>query len=136
MAYTSYDRYLETKILTAEPVELVRMLYRGALEAAGAARQHLRDGAIRERSREISRALSIIDELARSLDHQYGGEISRNLSALYAYLQTRLVDANVGQVDAPLAEVEQILATLLEGWSAISVSAGEPLRREAVTVSA
>ncbi len=40
-----YNRYLEAEVLNADPLKLVRMLYRGAIEAAGAARGHLTPGA-------------------------------------------------------------------------------------------
>jgi flagellin-specific chaperone FliS len=31
---------------------------------------------------------------------------------------TRLVESNAQQIDAPLAEVERLLTTLLDGWKA------------------
>ena len=95
------------------------MLYRGAMEAIGAARAHLASGAIRERSNQIMRAWRILDELAQSLDHQRGGEISPALARLYAYMQTRLIEANARQADAPLAEVEALLGTLREAWQSV-----------------
>ena len=36
MTNTTHDRYLETQVLHADPVQLVNMLYRGAIEAVGA----------------------------------------------------------------------------------------------------
>ena len=64
MAYS--NRYLETEVFSADPVKLVCMLYRGAIEATVAARRHLKAGEIRERSRQIMRALTILQELSRS----------------------------------------------------------------------
>jgi flagellar protein FliS len=113
--YSNFDKYLETEVFSADPVKLVCMLYRGAIEATAAARRHLQARQIRERSRQIMRALAIVRELSRSLDPQYE-EISRPLRELYAYMQTRLLEANAKQIDPPLAEVEQLLSTLLEGW--------------------
>jgi flagellar biosynthetic protein FliS len=55
--------------------------------------------------------------LSHSLDPKYE-EISRPLRELYAYMLTRLVEANAKQADAPLAEVERLLGTLLDGWKA------------------
>ena len=121
-AYTNFDRYLEAEVFSADPVKLVCMLYRGAIEATSAARRHLKAGEIRLRSREILRALAILRELSRSLDPQYT-EISRPLGELYAYMQTQLLAANSKQIDAPLAEVEQLLSILLEGWKAASPAA-------------
>ena len=113
---------METEVLSADPVKLVCMLYRGAIEATAAARRHLKAGEIRERSRQIMRALAILRELSRSLDPHYE-QISRPLRDLYAYMQTRLLAANSGQIDQPLAEVEQLLTTLLEGWKDATPSA-------------
>ena len=38
MAKTEYDRYLEAEVLSADPVKLVWLLYRGAMDAVRAAR--------------------------------------------------------------------------------------------------
>ena len=123
MAYTHYDNYLETEVLAADPLKLVNMLYRAAIDSVGAARRHLAGGEIRERSRKIVKAWEIVHELRRSLDRERGGEISRSLADLYAYLQRRLIEANAQQKDAPLAEAERILTTLYEGWLAVSAAA-------------
>ena len=48
-----------------------------------------------------------------------GGAISRGLVELYAYIQTRLIEANSRQIDPPLAEVEQLLGVLQEAWRAV-----------------
>jgi flagellar protein FliS len=114
MASSSYDKYLETEILSGDPVQLICMLYRGAIESTSAARRHLKAHEIKDRSRQVMRAYAILRELSRSLDPQH--EISRPLRDLYAYMQARLLDANAQQADPPLAEVEQLLSTLLEGW--------------------
>ena len=123
MANTIYDAYLEAEVLSAAPVKLVTILYRAAIDCVGAARLHLKAGAIRERSRQITKASEIIRELTRSLDHSQGGEISRSLAELYAYMQAQLIEANAQQIDPPLAEVEKLLSTLLEAWrAAVSVT--------------
>jgi flagellar protein FliS len=111
--------YLEDEILNADPVKLVQMLYSGALDATGAARQHLASGAIRQRSRQIMKAWEILFELRSSLDQQQGGEIGRWLTGLYAYMQGRLMEANTQQSDAPLAEVESLLSTLGDAWQGV-----------------
>lgn len=114
MPYSNYGKYLETEIYSADPVERVCMLYRGAIEAAAAARRHLKAREIPQRSRQILRAHAILTELARALDPQY--EISKPLAGLYDYMRKQLLEANAKQIEPPLAEVEQILSTLYEGW--------------------
>jgi flagellar protein FliS len=129
MAYTTYDRYLETEVLSADPIQLVNMLYRGALEAVSTARIHLAARAIAERSGRIMKAWDILHELSTSLDRAQAPELSSRLAELYAHMQQRLIDANVQQADAPLAEVETLLITLSEAWQTVQTSA--PRAREA-----
>jgi len=126
-----HDRYLEEAVLGADPVRLVELLYRGAIDALRAARKHLAEGRIRDRAREINRAWGILQELMQSLDHSQGGEISRRLAGLYAYMQTRLLEANSKQSGAPLEEVEALLGTLSEAWLAArqSVAPAAPVHR-------
>jgi flagellar protein FliS len=123
MAYNTFDRYLEAEVLNADPVKLIQMLYRGALEAIAAARRHLAEGAVAERSRQILRAWEILNELRRSLNRTQGGEIGLRLAELYGYMQQRLMDANAQQSDAALAEVETLLGTLHEAWREVRAPA-------------
>ena len=118
-----YSQYLEAEVLSADPIKLVTLLYRGALDAVASARAHLKNGDIRQRTRRINQAYEIIFELIHSLDHSVGGEISRNLARLYAYMQSKLLEANSQQIEPPLIEVETLLTTLAEAWKA--VPAGE-----------
>jgi flagellar protein FliS len=132
MPGTAQDAYLESRVLTAEPLELVRMLYRAAVDTTRRARAHLAGGRIAERSREICRALALISELSVSLDHTRGGALSARLAELYDYLQRRLLEANARQTAEPLAEVERLLATLLAGWEQVSTaseSQSSPVRK-------
>jgi flagellar secretion chaperone FliS len=116
MSHNGHDAYLEGRVLSADPLELIRLLYGGASNAVRQARRSLADGDIAGRSRAITNAYDILAELAGSLDHTRGGEIAGRLLALYDYLQRRLIDANVQQADGPLAEVLGLLATLSEAW--------------------
>jgi flagellar protein FliS len=111
--------------MSADPVKLVGILYRAAIESTAAARRHLAAGNIRERSRQIVRAWGILQELSRSLDPKAGGQVVVALAQLYPYMQARLIDANIRQIDPPLAQVEQLLVTLLEGWSSVSLPPAE-----------
>ena len=115
MAYA--DSYLESKVLGATRVELVRILYRSAIESVGQARQHMQRGDVRARWRHITKAWDILAELNRAIDHMQGGELSRSLSELYAYMQHRLIEANTRQSEDPLVEVERLLHTLAEAWN-------------------
>jgi len=113
------DAYLESKLTAADPIELVRMLYEGAIQSIGEARRQLNAGDIRARSGAITKAAGILAELVSSLDHERGGEIAKRLNCLYDYMLQRLADANREQVEAPLIEVAGLLASLDQAWAGI-----------------
>lgn len=138
---TAQEAYLENRVLSADPLELVRLLYQAALTAVRDARQALVAGEIAARSRAISKACEIVIALNSALDHSRGGEISQRLAALYDYILRRLLDANLQQSDAALAEVLGLLSTLAEGWAEARVpseasAAASPWAAPAEPVSA
>ncbi|MFB3776023.1 MAG: flagellar export chaperone FliS [Bryobacteraceae bacterium] len=121
MAASAYDAYLESRVLSADPLELVRILYRVAIDRIREAREYLEKGDIAGRSKAISVASQALTELRTSLDHEQGGEVSRRLAQLYDYIQWRLVDANYHQAAGPLDEVLGLLTTLSEAWNSIRI---------------
>src|SRR5262245_43272704 len=109
MTRNPHDAYLESRILSAEPVELIRLMYQACTRAVRDARHYLASGEIAERSRSVSKASEILLELAGSLDHERGGEVSQKLVRLYDYMQRRLIEANFRKSDEPMAEVLGLL---------------------------
>jgi flagellar protein FliS len=126
MPQTAYDAYLESRIDSAAPLQLVRLLYQGAMDAVRTARRQLAAGDIAGRSRAISRAFEILVELNGALDPARGGEIAGRLARLYDYMERRLLEGNARQIDEPLAEVLGLLSTLEEAWQAIAEPALQP----------
>lgn len=127
--YHAHDAYLESRVTSAEPVELVRMMYQACMAEIREARRELAAGDIAKRVQHISKACEIVMELTASLDHERGGEISLKLLHMYDYVQRRLVEANLRKSDAMLAEVLDLLATLLEAWDGVKVQT-QPERPE------
>jgi flagellar secretion chaperone FliS len=119
MATSAHDTYLESRILAADPLELVRVLYRLAIDNVREARENMEKGDIPARAKAISTASQAIGELHGSLDPAAGGEIARRLAQLYEYMQRRLLEASLRQSVEPLNEVLGLLSTLSEAWQAI-----------------
>ncbi len=130
--YSGITTYFESGILTAEPVELVRMLYRGAIDAVEQARENLRAGEIAARSAQLTKAGAILAHLAFSVNLEIDPVLGRNLIELYDYMQRRLLRANLEQAEGPLAEVSQLLSTLLEAWAQSGPREPQPVRDEPV----
>ena len=115
------NRYYEETILNADPIDLIRLLYQKAISCIEDARVHLREKRIAQRSAAINRAYMVVAELIASLQPEAAPEISGQLRRLYAYIQQRLLDANLQQAEEPLIEAWGLLTTLEEGWAGAAV---------------
>ncbi|WP_338765787.1 flagellar export chaperone FliS [Massilia sp. METH4] len=111
---------LETGVAAASPHKLIVMLYDGAIVALINAANHMKAGNIEGKGKAISHAIQIIDNgLKASLDKEVGGEIARNLDALYEYMSARLLTANLQNQVEILDEVRGLLTDLRETWKQI-----------------
>lgn len=120
-AYAKVD--IETGVTSASPHKLIVMLFDGALVSVSTAIKHMKAGNIPAKGLAISKAIMIIDSgLRASLDKKVGGEIAEGLDALYEYMGSRLLQANLkNQVDI-LEEVQRLLTDLRGAWNAIGDS--------------
>ena len=111
--------YFESSILTASPVELVRLLLRRAVADVQHARERLREGDIAARAEAISHAAEVLTELICALDEQSAPVYAANAKRLYAYILERLLEGNCRQEDQPFAEAEGLLADLASAWESM-----------------
>ncbi len=114
-------RYREVAVKTANPLQLVVMLYDAAICSIQEARAHMDRKDIAGRSRAINRCISVISELQSCLNHQAGGQIASSLDRLYDYMKRRMFKANVEQSVQPLAEVEILLENLRSAWGELAL---------------
>lgn len=114
------SRYREVEVTTANPVQLVVMLYDGAIAALKEAQEHIRKNNIAARTRCANRAVGIISELQASLNFRYGGTIALSLDQLYGYMKQLVFQANVEQRCEPLAEVAGLLENLRAAWCTVA----------------
>ncbi len=114
--------YRTTEVASRTPLELVVMLYDGAIRFIGVARDAIGRGDIQGRSTAISRALAIISELQSTLDVQRGGDMAASLDDMYRYLTERLMAATLKNDVAPLDESRRLLETLRDAWHTIAVN--------------
>jgi flagellar protein FliS len=115
---------LETGVGTASPHKLIVMLYDGALVAVMSAQTNMKAGNIAAKGAAVSKAINIIDNgLRAALDKKAGGQIADGLDALYEYMSTRLLQANLNNQPELLDEVHGLLSGLRETWNAIGTPA-------------
>ena len=118
------EAYYQTHVQSRSPLELVVMLYDGALRFVALARSALERKDIRARQQAISRALAIMSELQSTLDMEKGGEIAVSLDALYVYINGRILEGASKQNLGALDEAAHLLTTLRDAWSGIAQPGG------------
>jgi len=112
--------YRRVESESRSPLELVVMLYDGALRFLDEARAAHARHDLRARGRAISKTLAIIGELQNTLDMEKGGAVAEQLDNLYGYINSRLIDVTVKQDIAACDEVHKLLSTLRNAWSQVS----------------
>lgn len=111
---------VETSMTTLDQHQIVNLLYEGFLQAVNEARGALARGDVLAKCNAVNRALRILTEgLGTALDRQDGGELARNLSALYDYCMYRLTEANARNDDTLFKEVHGLIEPIAQSWKAI-----------------
>lgn len=114
--------YRRTEAQSRTPLELVVMLYDGALRFSKDARDAIVRRDIARRAQSISRMLDIVSELQSTLDMDNGGEIASSLDRLYVFVRDRLLEASFAQDVRPLDDAVRVLTTLRDGWAQASAN--------------
>ena len=128
---------IETGVISASPHKLIVMLFDGAIVSISNAVQHLNAGDISAKGQSISKAISIIDNgLRASLDKKAGGEIAISLDALYEYMTSRLITANLNNQVEHLIEVQNLLRDLRSAWEAIAPTPAPTIEKPMVNYDA
>lgn len=121
MAYpnSSVQQYRKSAIDGASPLQLVIMLYDGAMRFLNAAKVAMEEGNLHKQNEMCIRAQDIVTELISCLDTKQGGEIATNLFALYTFVFDRIVQGNIEDTPIYLDQATKVLSDLRESWSQI-----------------
>lgn len=115
--YSQVNSY--TRVMEADPHQLVQMLLEGAVGRIAVARGLISHGDKARKGEVIGQVISIVGGLHSSLDMEAGGEISSNLDALYAYIERQLMRANLENSVEILDEVVSLLREIDAAWVSI-----------------
>ena len=115
-ALQAHREYLESRILTAHPVEIVNMLYHVAIDNVEMSIAHLKSGDRFARSATVTKAQLAVDELILALDHSVDAPFMHTLVDLYQYVLQQLITGHVRQSETAFREALSILTTLSSAW--------------------
>jgi flagellar protein FliS len=111
---------VETSVDSANPHNLVCLLFAALQQAIGRARWGMERGDIGVKVKQFGIAIRILEEgLKAPLDLDKGGEIGANLEDLYDYCVIRLVQGNARNDASVLDEVSRLIEPIASGWKQI-----------------
>lgn len=122
--------YRKTNVMTANPKRLIIMCYEGAIENLKISKQKYIEQDYDGRSKALSKAQDIINELVCALDFEKGGAIAMSLDSLYNYMLRRIIHADVNKDVTPIDEIIGMLYELKSAWEEVLYKPGNEIKSE------
>ena len=111
--------YRNVQIETADRLQIVILLYEGAIEFIKKAQDCIKNKDIPAKNLYVSKAQDIILALNDSLNMKAGGEIAQNLRRLYLFMNRYLLECSFQNNEKKLERLIKMLKRLKEAWVAI-----------------
>jgi flagellar protein FliS len=115
--------YRETRVKTASPGQLIVMLYDEAIKQADIAIALLgpeskpKPESIERINAALGKVQDVVTELMASLDFDAGGDLAKDLFALYVWFGREILEANIRKEVGRIESVRNSLAQLREAWA-------------------
>ena len=119
------NQYKRSNIETAGKLDLIIMCYEKTIQCLRQAKDHIKGKEFEKKVRKVQKAMDIISALQGCLDIEKGGEIARNLDAIYTYLNRRILLGDIRRDLSIFDECVRILDELKSAWKEISSSEGQ-----------
>jgi flagellar biosynthetic protein FliS len=115
----AYRDYIESRVLSAHPVEIVHQLYQVAIDNVETAIFFLKSGDNFGRSRAVTKAQAAVHELLAALDPTASASMCRNLAELYDYVLREIIAGHTRRSERSFRDALGVLTTLSKGWAAV-----------------
>lgn len=115
MLTSAYDQYKQQSIVTLTPGEMIVKLYDEAIKRCNFSVKYLDDKDYEAANVCLKKAQDIVSYLNSSLDKNYS--ISAELSPLYDYIKSQLINANIKKDVQPVNDVLPLLKELRDAFA-------------------
>ncbi len=112
--------YQQVEVTSRSPLELVVLLYDGAIGALRQTHAAMVNKDLAAKARSMKKALHIVHHLQSTLNMEEGGEVAANLDLLYRDVVSRILEANLQGAPELLEEAVTLLTTVRNGWNEIA----------------
>ena len=112
-----YKAYQQNSVTQSTPGELTLMLYNGCLKFLNQAKKGIETKDIELKNTNIQKAQNILRELVVTLDMSV--PVSKSMAALYEYMISRLIEANIQNDLAIIDEVAGYTTEFRDTWKQV-----------------
>src|SRR5262245_23198330 len=120
------NTYRQVALQTSSPTKLVVMLYEGAIRFLRESVSAIDSKDLDRKRQALDHAVAIVQHLQSTLDMDRGHDVAANLSALYSYITTRILEGSAERDTAPLKEAIKLLDIVLAGWEELAKTEQPP----------
>jgi flagellar protein FliS len=124
--------YQRSRVLNMSQIELVVMLYQGAIRFLHEAITLLGEERFDKSWQKFDRARRIVMHLCATLNPE-AGDLTQKFSALYAFVIEQISVANARRDPKIARDCIDILVTLKSGWEQLALADAAPTAKAAVT---
>lgn len=124
------QRYREADINSMTQEKMIILLYERIETDLQGATAALESNDLVEMTRLVNHSQRIVCELRGALDHEIGGDISRNLESLYDYMFHEHLDVIIDRDPVHLDNCLRVLQPLLDSWRRIPAGTGAQAARD------
>lgn len=116
-AQSAYNAYKQNSVTTASPGELTLMLYNGCLKFLHQSKKGIEENNLEKKNANLLKAQDIIKELMSTLNMDVA--VSKEMLALYDYMNRRLIEANIKNDTTIIDEVEGLVTEFRDTWKEV-----------------
>jgi flagellar protein FliS len=120
------QRYQAVQITTSSPGELLLAMFDGLFKFLNQARFYMDNGKRGPAGEAVSRAHAILSELMLALDASHAPELCANLTAVYDFCMSRVLEASRQNDAAGIVEALRVLAPIREAFQTVIRGPVEP----------
>ncbi|MCG7499159.1 flagellar export chaperone FliS [Vibrio sp. Of7-15] len=110
---------VDSQLSAASPHKVIQMLMAGAIERLIQGKAAMQQGSLAVKGERLGKALDIVISLRTCLSMDEGGEIAKNLDALYDFMIRQIALANQSNTSEPLDDVVEMLREIKSAWDQI-----------------
>lgn len=114
---------VNAEISVADPYYVTKLLYQGLFERLAQAKGAIERGDLALKSKKLSTATAILENLRSTLDFSQSKSIAQGLYDIYSYMIDQVAEASLNLMTQPIDNAIRALMPIKKAWDSIPVTA-------------